>query len=218
MESRPLTLGSSVFSQASDPMNPPARLEYRRINSRSIRLLILKPSTSLSKPIECRLQHVSLGEFQGPKAGKTYEALSYVWGARDGTMPITCDGQTLLVTPNCESALRYLRHKFTKRVLWVDAICINQQSIEERNVQVPLMNEIYTLATKVVIWLGVGSPEEESLLRHARIGGGLHHTRGRPKEKVIPAGRRREWVSKIVGRFLIAPYLHQQYFMLITPS
>ncbi|KAK7421164.1 hypothetical protein QQX98_002293, partial [Neonectria punicea] len=165
---------------------------------RFIRLLTLHPSPSTTKPLECRLSQVSLDELKDPKAKHTYEALSYVWGAKNGSIPITCDGQTLLVTPNCESALRHLRHKFTRRVLWIDAICIDQQSLEEKNSQVSLMGEIYTTAKRVVIWLGPGLPGDEDLLRHARIGGRLYHVRGLPTERILPGQRTRKWVSKVI--------------------
>jgi len=100
-----------------------------------------------------------------------YEALSYTWGARAGTLPITCfdlssdknggEGRrgVLLVTPNCDAALRHLRLRLRSRVLWIDAICIDQQSVREKNEQVPMMGDIYREAARCVVWLGtaVGS-------------------------------------------------------------
>jgi len=56
------------------------------------------------------------------------------------------------VTVNLEAALRYLRHKFMVRILWIDAICIDQLNVEERNHQVPLMKTIYRNATAVRVW------------------------------------------------------------------
>jgi hypothetical protein len=58
------------------------------------------------------------------------------------------------VTTNLEAALRYLRHESMVRILWIDAICIDQSNIEERNHQVPLMKTIYSNATTVRVWLG----------------------------------------------------------------
>jgi hypothetical protein len=39
-------------------------------------------------------------------------------------------------------------------LLWVGAICINQEDLDEKTVQVPLMGEVYSSAELVVIWLG----------------------------------------------------------------
>lgn len=39
-------------------------------------------------------------------------------------------------------------------LLWVDVICVNQSDLDERNAQVQLMREIYSNATRVIIWLG----------------------------------------------------------------
>lgn len=146
--------------------------------SQYIRLINLAPSTSESKPLKCHLHQVRLDDIRTSKKDAPYEALSYTWGARHGTVPITCDNQTLFVTPNCESALRHLRNKFTRRVLWIDAICIDQSSIDEKNVQVPLMGGIYSLARNVIIWLGPGFPGDEQLLRRAKIGGKVYQGRG----------------------------------------
>ncbi|UPK98931.1 hypothetical protein LCI18_009866 [Fusarium solani-melongenae] len=60
------------------------------------------------------------------------------------------------------------------------------------------MGEIYTLAKRVIIWLGPGLPKDEDLLRHARIGGRLYHARGLPAEEILPGQRTRKWVSKVI--------------------
>ncbi|EFW98780.1 heterokaryon incompatibility protein [Grosmannia clavigera kw1407] len=52
------------------------------------------------------------------------------------------------------AALQQLRMADRARVLWVDAVCINQQDIPERGEQVKLMAEIYHSASQVVVWLG----------------------------------------------------------------
>jgi hypothetical protein len=63
------------------------------------------------------------------------------------------------VTTNLEAALRHLRYEDRGRVLWVDALCINQRDVRERNSQVKKMRSIYTGAKKVVVWLG---PEDDA--------------------------------------------------------
>jgi hypothetical protein len=69
---------------------------------------------------------------------------------------IGCNNDSLLVTANCEAALRELRDPSETTKLWIDSICIDQgrDAIEERNTQVALMGQIYKCAKRVVVWLG----------------------------------------------------------------
>jgi hypothetical protein len=79
----------------------------------------------------------------------------------------------LPVTANLEAALRYLRHESMVRILWIDAICMDQSNIEERNHQVPLMKTIYSNATTVRVWLGnptTGSDDAIVILKEIRQG------------------------------------------------
>ncbi|KAH7310683.1 heterokaryon incompatibility protein-domain-containing protein [Stachybotrys elegans] len=121
---------------------------------RSIRVLRLEPSPHRTAELRCRLVAVSLDE--SPK----FWALSYTWDAESPSYPVVCiDGSSDLrldITPNCAAALRHLRDATEERTLWVDGICINQLSVEERSSQVGLMGEIYLGAEKVVVWLGEG--------------------------------------------------------------
>ena len=59
-----------------------------------------------------------------------------------------------MVRPNLASALKQLRYRDRPRYLWIDAICINQDDNNERNVQVALMGGIYSGASEVCVWLG----------------------------------------------------------------
>jgi hypothetical protein len=127
----------------------------------AIRILHLLPAQEREAPVRISLHEIpfpldlkSIEAYTWP----SFEALSYVWGAKSGDQPIQCEGKQLLITPNCESALRHLRLPTKTRTLWVDSICINQESEEEKSYQVHLMWEIYQHAQQVIIWLGPGSP------------------------------------------------------------
>ncbi|KAI5460152.1 heterokaryon incompatibility protein-domain-containing protein [Mariannaea sp. PMI_226] len=114
----------------------------------SIRLVTLLPGKGESK-VQCSLTAVRLSD--NPK----YEALSYTWG--DPKFPrrsISLDGDNFVVRDNLWWALVYLRHPTEPRVLWIDAISIDQKNISERNSQVKLMGLIFSQASSVVIWLG----------------------------------------------------------------
>ncbi|KAI1097515.1 heterokaryon incompatibility protein-domain-containing protein [Jackrogersella minutella] len=112
---------------------------------REIRLIDLLPGHGL---IRCNLRHVSLS------SQNDYESLSYCWGSRTKKVKMLVNGAHFYVTRNLHAALHRLRDAKNIRTLWIDAICINQESIPERNVQVPLMRAIYSSCRRVVIWLG----------------------------------------------------------------
>jgi hypothetical protein len=113
-----------------------------------IRLLKLLPGSN-AKWVECTLFKASLDDKQ-----LKYETLSYTWGSCLTTNAIVIDKMLFPVTANLEAALRRLRRPDEPRILWVDAICINQQDSAERSQQVGLMKRIYSQASNVVIWLG----------------------------------------------------------------
>lgn len=151
-----------------------ASFQHSRLQSpRSIRLLSLTASGDLSAPIEVNLLEVSLDDF--PSENHNYEALSYVWGSPHGSIPCTCNGARLLITPNCDEALRYLRSPDQTRMLWVDAICIDQgsgdESVKERNIQITLMGDVYRNAQRTICWIGKGEEYTPALFdRLCRIG------------------------------------------------
>src|SRR5579863_1389396 len=91
--------------------------------NREIRLLHLQPGEA--EELQCRLIVVSLD------SKPAYEALSYRWG--DGTSRVLVDGHNILVPSNLSEALRRMRLPDKERVLWADAICIDQSRIAERN-------------------------------------------------------------------------------------
>ncbi|KAH7123335.1 heterokaryon incompatibility protein-domain-containing protein [Dactylonectria estremocensis] len=118
-------------------------------NKPCIRLLELLQAKNIDDQIECHLDVVELGEHPPP-----YEALSYCWGDKKQLREISCNGEPFQATENLFLALAHLRNDNTDRVLWIDAICINQTNLKERKSQVLVMGKIYSEATKVVIWLG----------------------------------------------------------------
>jgi len=130
--------------------------------SASIRIIHLQGSKDYDFPI-----HFSLWKISLDRAAK-YDALSYTWGDQAHKVTITCEGKRLYVTPNCEAALRQLRPKKPTQtlLLWVDAICIDQSSIEERNAQVEIMGKIYSKANRVLMWLGSSATELQDAPQH----------------------------------------------------
>lgn len=155
----------------------------------STRLLLLLPAKDPKDPIECQLIEVPLGATD-ESPNRKYEALSYVWGARSGSCPIMCHGKSLLVTENCLAALIRLRQPSVTRKLWIDTICIDQSedetSIQERNIQVAKMGQIYAEAECVVVWLGAGTKPAWTALERLRKHGVIDKTLSKGSEGDVP--------------------------------
>lgn len=88
-----------------------------------------------------------------------YHALSYAWGNRLSARKALVDGKNMTIGLNLDYALRHIRCTLTEPILmWVDALSINQQDLEERSSQVLLMKDIYSSADRVIIYLGPEHP------------------------------------------------------------
>ncbi|PMD29254.1 HET-domain-containing protein, partial [Hyaloscypha variabilis F] len=117
-------------------------------DANEIRLLYLHCGRK-GEPIECTIKHHLFS------SKLAYEALSYEWGKSDRDVaPIQLNHSTHHVRKNLWQALQHLRSKERPRIFWVDALCINQRDVKERNHQVSQMGKIYESATNVVVWLG----------------------------------------------------------------
>jgi hypothetical protein len=82
-----------------------------------------------------------------------YDALSYMWGDPTPTDTLLLSNRALRISNNLATALRHLRYTEKPLMIWVDAICINQEDIGERSSQVSLMRRIYTSANTVRVWI-----------------------------------------------------------------
>jgi hypothetical protein len=131
----------------------------------AIRLLRLMGRTG---PIQASLFKAFLHKAGDGLNGMPYEALSYTWGTNKKTKQITLNGKRFMVTENLYSALQYLRFKNEDRILWIDAICINQTQIAERNHQVRHMASIYRGADRVIFWLGEPTYDTDLLISSLR--------------------------------------------------
>ncbi|PMD41093.1 hypothetical protein L207DRAFT_632593 [Hyaloscypha variabilis F] len=77
-----------------------------------------------------------------------------MWGSELKTQTICINGSEISVRENLWLALQHLRWTSEARVLWIDALCIHQQNVHERNHQVSQMGRIYNRARRVIVWLG----------------------------------------------------------------
>lgn len=111
-----------------------------------------------------------------------YYCLSYTWGNPhsngvfsadhynsvnalydpDNNVPIVVNGRVLHVPKNLNDALDAIIPNIDPATggdfVWTDAICINQEDIDEKSVQVGIMDKIYSKTISSLAWLG---PESE---------------------------------------------------------
>jgi hypothetical protein len=163
----------------------------------SIRLLRLKPDTDRSADIHCELFEYSLQDCSG---SHLYEALSYVWGRSLKKLHIFIHGCSFDVTDNLHEALLELRNHTLERTLWVDAICINQTTLEEKERQIKIMSKVYGQAARVIVWLGEAATDSDQALDTIRIAGSETSYRSPDNEtikKPILALLQRQWFRRI---------------------
>jgi protein AFG1 len=120
------------------------------------------------RPGQIRLVRLHAGEGSTPvevslvvsdlKESLKYEALSYVVGAADFSASVNLTvGSRIMKLPVSrvlETVLRQLRRSRWDRLMWIDAISINQTDLEERSREVRRMSQVFALAQNVCIWLG----------------------------------------------------------------
>ncbi|KAI0848327.1 HET-domain-containing protein [Daldinia vernicosa] len=154
--------GNKDYEPPNQPHRKPA-YPYRKLEGTDIRLLRILPGTGA---IECLLYQIPLEEVEHPKElswpgeRPPFNALSYVWGDTTDKMTIFLEDEPFQVTKNLFRALLQFRELelpddviFTDEYFWIDAICINQEDVEERSQQVRRMPEIYG-SGQTIVWLG----------------------------------------------------------------
>jgi hypothetical protein len=172
---------------------------YQKLRDRDIRVLYLAPG-HFSDPIRCGLITLSLAN--KPR----YEALSYAWGTVDAFNLIAVDHCPVRIRANLESALRHLRYEQRDRILWVDAVCINQADDEERAHQLAQMATVYAHAASTVIYLGDLDPDADRAFDALEMFAQDHHLSQIPVWKADDASRL-EWARVIIiERVLLFPW------------
>lgn len=133
---------------------------YRPLEtSTTIRLIKINPELE-DDVIFCTLAQFSINNSSAPD----YIALSYCWG--DTSIPPASririrymDDQTFhpkLIYENLWNLLNQLRSSEERTTLyyWMDALCLDQDSADEKAEQIPRMGTIYSEALRTISWLG----------------------------------------------------------------
>ncbi|KAF2139470.1 uncharacterized protein K452DRAFT_232719, partial [Aplosporella prunicola CBS 121167] len=99
----------------------------------------------------------------------SYNALSYAWGSEEQPGWIILNRRRFRVRKNLLQFLQSTTsHAKARRNLWIDAICIDQGNVSEKNHQVNQMADIYRNATTVFVWLGLSLKEKTGIFGSGR--------------------------------------------------
>lgn len=148
-----------AIEQRQKQADDPELFQHSLLEPDEIRLLEILPDTS--EPFF----HFGFKIWKR-KDAPPYSAISYVWGSDEPTCQIFLHDKifrirenlaaclsSVIKRKNLESELDFNGMPFEDH-LWIDAICINQSQILERNEQVRCMDKIYAGAKSVLAWLG----------------------------------------------------------------
>ncbi|KAJ4304809.1 hypothetical protein N0V90_000337 [Kalmusia sp. IMI 367209] len=145
------------------PVLEPFRHEPLDHDKPSIRLLSFSERCDEQDVIQCVMRHATIRD--------RYICLSYCWGDDVPTNRILINGKEIYVRKNLFDFLKVAEKKeleekarpvgerrgrgvLRERWYWIDALCIDQDNVAERNHQVQQMGKIYARADRVLLWLG----------------------------------------------------------------
>ncbi|KAK4454477.1 heterokaryon incompatibility protein-domain-containing protein [Podospora aff. communis PSN243] len=129
----------------------------------AIRLLRLHPSRNRHEPLVVTIFSTNLSTSKG-----LYEVLSYCWGTVEAHSSLTVELSNsdrteqfqVSIAQSLADVLTDLRLYENRRVIWADAICINQSDNDEKSTQVAQMFDVYHSSRRTVAYLG---PDDGSM-------------------------------------------------------
>ncbi|EPE24876.1 hypothetical protein GLAREA_11457 [Glarea lozoyensis ATCC 20868] len=122
---------------------------YKPLSAGEIRLLKVD---KIEPDIEITIEEVNLD------ANPSYITLSYCWEGQKPSKTIIVNESRLLVTKNVHEILHTMYTLNHGDYFWIDAVCIDQENVLEKTVQIPMMTEIYSRCMKGVAWVGPQDP------------------------------------------------------------
>jgi hypothetical protein len=155
---------------------PRVSFQYEPLQHDQIRLLRLSDNSN-SEPAYILESFDFITEYKRPHTLPSYNALSYTWGPPNPTRTISLNGMSFEVRENLASFLDHNRNGITIldendrrlshriKYLWIDQLCIDQSSQEEKSHQVQRMAQIYTRANEVTVWLGAEDDDSGTAMR-----------------------------------------------------
>jgi hypothetical protein len=132
-------------------------------------------------------------------------ALSYEWGTPSADhYAILLNGREFVVRDNLLVALTQFRYDAKDTPIWIDAICINQENIQERNDQVTKMGYIFQCASVVYAWAGLTKDGSDIAIQLAHDLFNIHDDKEILYRRLCRDGIKEE--LQALYMFLIRPY------------
>ncbi|KAG4428617.1 hypothetical protein IFR05_015900 [Cadophora sp. M221] len=163
-----------------DLERPLYKYERNLVSGSEIRVLRIKPAEHFRDNLECTIEYHSLDD------DPEFEALSYTWGSSFDhkalkrkkydllwdppvdfplSYPLYIDERLFWIGESLDNALRHIRghvkYETNDLIIWVDAVCIDQNHEAEKNSQVQQMRRVYFQASTVIIWLGPSADDSD---------------------------------------------------------
>ncbi|KAK1832079.1 heterokaryon incompatibility protein-domain-containing protein [Podospora conica] len=135
---------------------------YPPLSSTSVRFLNLHPSPDGNEKLSCTFVHLAISP------DTEYEILSGYWGDQSPFQPVSIvvDARSCTTTPQLAEGLCRFRHKDKPRLIWVQSLCIDPQSISERNIQISRLREIIQSSQRLIVWLGGARDNSDAVFEH----------------------------------------------------
>jgi heterokaryon incompatibility protein (HET) len=173
------------------------KYSYSKLSATNIRLLRLLPKERDPTKLRCELFDYPI--FSSDRLSHLYEAVSYVWGHKNNLQSIIIDDYSLDVTQNLYKLLLRLRDNSLPRIIWVDAVCINQKNEKEKESQIRLMAEIYAKASRVIVSLGEAQYDSNQALEIIRVAGekSINLSEIKPFRQAVLELLQRPWFRRI---------------------
>ncbi|KAL9107941.1 MAG: hypothetical protein Q9227_007263 [Pyrenula ochraceoflavens] len=201
--------GSETTAQRqSKSMRIAAAFEYPALDLSSDCVRLLQLSTrSGGGSIRCKLFTANISDWHNQ-----YDACSYVWGTETLTKQILINGRDFHIFENLFlflQALQNINRGGRSIFLWVDAICINQASLNERNHQVSLMSSIYSKASRTLAWLGPQTTGTNWYIKYVNrdVDDDWSHPRHYYNSEMVAGDGTRNFIAKVRGEKLCESFI-----------
>ncbi|KAI8623151.1 hypothetical protein F5Y19DRAFT_468714 [Xylariaceae sp. FL1651] len=130
---------------------------FKPLGDTEFRVLLLQPAPPTA-PLFVNLVSTSIAD------PPEYDGISYVWGDSKDVRSIWCNGISVDITASLHWALMRIRLLDRPRLVWADALCINQNDTQERSRQVTLMGYIYANTRSVFACMGDEAQGDQHML------------------------------------------------------